>query len=124
MKIAIPVKTDKENPAVAPIFGKAKWFAFVENGKISIEKNEEGSGVGVIEWLLRQGVTSLIIKKMSNPPYQMVKKDGRITVFYAGDERIELDELIKKYEADALMIIDDSNANDIIKDHQRDHKNK
>jgi len=124
MKIAIPVKTDKENPAVAPIFGKAKWFAFTENGKISIEKNEERSGVGVIEWLLRQGVTSLIIKKMSNPPYQMVKKDGRITVFYAGDERIELDELIKKYEADALTIIDDSNAGDIIKDHQRDHKNK
>lgn len=124
MKIAIPVKTDKGNPAVAPIFGKAKWFAFVENGKISIEKNEEGSGVGVIEWLLRQGVTSLIIKKMSNTPYQMVKKDGRITVFYAGDERIELDELIKKYEADVLTIIDDSNASDIIKDHQREHKNK
>ncbi len=124
MKIAIPVKTDKENAAVAPLFGKAKWFAFVEDGKISIEKNEAQDGANVVEWLLRCGVNSLIIQKMSNPPYQMVKKDGRITIFYTGDERIELQELIKKYETDALTIVDNSNADDIIKQHQRQHQNR
>jgi len=30
MKLAIPVKTNKENPAISPLFGKAKWFAFVD----------------------------------------------------------------------------------------------
>ncbi len=124
MKIAIPIKTNKENSAVAPLFGKAKWFAFVQDGKISIEKNESQGGANVVEWLLRCGVSSLIIQKMSNPPYQMVKKDGRITVFYAGDERIELDALIKKYEDEVLTIVDDSNESDIIKDHQRQHQNR
>ncbi len=32
MKIAIPVKMNKENTALAPLFGKAKWFAIVEDG--------------------------------------------------------------------------------------------
>ncbi len=124
MKIAIPVKTNKENPAVAPLFGKAKWFAFIEDGKVSIEKNEAQGGADVVTWLLRWGVSSLIIQNMSNPPYQMIKNGGQITVFYAGKERIEIDELIKKYDADELVIVDDSNADEIIKSHRRQHKNR
>jgi len=124
MKIAIPIKANKENSAVAPLFGKAKWFAFVEDGKISIEKNEAQGGANVVAWLLQSGVSELIIQNMSNPPYQMIKDNGQITVFYAGDQRIELDELLKKYEAEELVIIDDSNADDIIKDHEKQHKNR
>jgi predicted Fe-Mo cluster-binding NifX family protein len=124
MKIAIPIKTNKENSTVAPLFGKAKWFAFVEDGKINIEKNESQGGANVVEWLLRYGVSSLIIQKMSNPPYQIITKDERITIFYAGDERIELNELIKKYESDELTIVDDTNASDIIKEHHRQHQNR
>ena len=40
MKLAIPVKTNKENPAISPLFGKAKWFAFVNiDGKIEIKNH-------------------------------------------------------------------------------------
>jgi predicted Fe-Mo cluster-binding NifX family protein len=124
MKIAIPVKTNKENPAVAPLFGKAKWFAFVENGEIRIEKNPADNGSGVVEWLIKSGVKELIIQNMSNPPYQMLKRDEEITIFHAGDKRIELDELLKKYDFDKLTIIDDTNADNIIKNHQREHKNR
>ena len=48
MKTAIPVKANKENPAVAPLFGKAKWFAVVKNGKATIEKNPAQGGRAVI----------------------------------------------------------------------------
>ncbi len=124
MKIAIPVKTNRENPVVAPLFGKAKWFAFVENGKVSIEKNEAQGGSNVVAWLLQHGVNSLIIQNISAPPYQMITEDGRITIFYAGEERIKLDDLIKKYEEETLTIVDDTNASNIVKNHQREHHNR
>lgn len=121
--IAIPLKTNKENSAVAPLFGKAKWFAFVEGGKIGIEKNELQGGASVVAWLLQKGVNTLIIQKMSNPPYQMIKEDGQIGIFYAGDKRIELNEVLKKHEENELEELNDTNANGIIKDHERQHRN-
>jgi hypothetical protein len=44
MRIAIPVKMNKENPPLAPLFGKAKWFAIIENGEISIIPNNQSGG--------------------------------------------------------------------------------
>ena len=122
--IAIPLKTNKENSAVAPLFGKAKWFAFVEDGNITIEKNEAQGGSGVVEWLLGKGVKTLIMQKMSQPPYQMIKEEGRISILYVGSDRIELPEALKRYEVDELVILDDTNAPDIIKSHDRQHQQR
>ena len=119
---AIPLKTNKENSAVAPLFGKAKWFAFVENGNISIEKNEAQGGSGVVKWLLGRGVKTLIMQKMSQPPYEMIKEEGSITIYYVGSDRIELPEVLKRYEANGLVILDDNNAPDIVKSHERQHQ--
>jgi len=49
MKLAIPIKMNKENSAIAPLFGKAKWFAIVENDNISIIPNNQSGGIAVIE---------------------------------------------------------------------------
>ena len=39
--IAIPIKTNKENAVVSTLFGKSKWFAYIdENGNITIEDNK------------------------------------------------------------------------------------
>ena len=122
--IAIPLKQNKENSALAPLFGKAKWFAFVKNGNVTIEKNEAQGGSGVVNWLLGKGVKSLIMQKMSQPPYEMIKEEGSISILYAGSDRIELAEALKKYEADELVILDDSNAPDIIKSHDRQHQQR
>ena len=122
--IAIPLKINRENSAVAPLFGKAKWFAFVENGNITIEKNEAQGGSGVVNWLLKKGVKTLIMQKMSQPPYQMIKDQGSITIYYVGSNRIELPEALKRYEADELVILDDTNASDIIKSHERQYQQR
>ena len=122
--IAIPLKTNKENSAVAPLFGKAKWFAFVEDGNITIEKNEAQGGSGVVEWLLGKGVKTLIMQKMSQPPYQMIKEEGMISILYVGSDRIELPEALKRYEANGLIILDDNNAPDIVKSHDRQHQQR
>ena len=122
--IAIPLKLNKENSALAPLFGKAKWFAFVEDGNISIEKNELKSGANVVNWLLGKGVKTLIMQKMSQPPYEMIKEEGSISILYAGSDRIELSEALKRYEAGELVILDDTNAPDIIKSHDRQHQQR
>jgi len=113
--IAVPIKLNREDSAVAPLFGKAKWFAFVEDGEISIEKNEAGGGADVVRWLLEKGVKTLVMQKMSQPPYQMIRNEGSITVFHVGSDRILLSEALKRYEDESLVIVDDTNAGEIIK---------
>ncbi len=122
--IAIPLKVNKENSALAPLFGKAKWFAFVEDGNISIEKNELKSGANVVNWLLGKGVKTLIMQKMSQPPYEMIKEEGSISILYVGSDRIELAEALKRYKANELVILDDTNAPDIVKSHDRQHQQR
>jgi len=39
MLIAIPIKMNKKDAAVAPLFGKAKWFALIKDAEITIEPN-------------------------------------------------------------------------------------
>ncbi|OQX56934.1 MAG: hypothetical protein B5M52_08340 [Helicobacteraceae bacterium 4484_230] len=62
MKIAIPVKMNRENPPLAPLFGKAKWFAIVEDGSIEIVQNMQKGGRAVIEWLSSMNVNIIIFR--------------------------------------------------------------
>ena len=117
MKIAIPVKTNKENPAISPLFGKAKWFAFIENGEISIEKNEGQGGIGVVDWLIRSNIDTLIIQHMGTTPYNLITKETNMSIYFSGDERITLSDAITKFETNDFVLVDDSNANEIIKNH-------
>ena len=122
MVVAVPVKTDKENSAVAPLFGKAKWFAFIKDGEVSIERNSAEGGREVVAWLLEKGVTDLIIQHMSHPPYELLKESGSVSLFHSGEERIELETLLQKFQAGELRVIDESNEKEIIKQHNRQHQ--
>ncbi len=114
--IAVPIKLNKEDSAVAPLFGKAKWFAFAnEEGEITIEKNEDKKGSAVVTWLLEKGVNALLMQRMSESPYKMIQEEGSISIFYVGNERIELKDALQKYVDESLIIVDDSNAHEIIK---------
>ena len=121
MKIAIPVKTDRENPAVAPLFGKAKWFAFVEDGKISIEKSHADGGRAVIKWLTQAGVDTIIMQEMGTSPYEVIKAHGGIRLFHSGFERITLDEVLTKFDKRELPELDDDSMAEIIKHHEGSH---
>ncbi len=122
MKLVIPVKTNKENPAVSPLFGKAKWFAFVDkDGNIEIKKNEENGGGDVIRWFVSENVEAIVFDQMGSTPYNMIKEVGNITLFHSGYERILLNDVIQKFKNDNLTIIDDTNIEDIIKNHEATH---
>jgi predicted Fe-Mo cluster-binding NifX family protein len=121
MKIAIPVKTDKENPAIAPLFGKAKWFAFIEDNNVNIMKSPIQEGRAAIEWLIREGVDTIIMQEMGSGPYSMIRAHGGIKLYHSGYERITLDLVLKKFADNALIKLDETNIDEIIAHHEGKH---
>jgi predicted Fe-Mo cluster-binding NifX family protein len=121
MKIAVPVKMNRVNPAVAPLFGKAKWFAFIEDGKVDILANPAHGGRAVVEWLSNEGVDTIIFQEMGTLPYEMIKAKGNISLYHAGYDRVTLDEVLKKHDENNLPKIDDSNIAEIIDRHEGKH---
>jgi len=112
--IAVPVKTNKENPAVTTLFGKAKWFAIVDNGNITIEKNELQGARAVVESLISRGITKVVFNHMGGNPFVLLQ-NANIECYYSGDERILLSDAIKKLNNAQLIKVDTTNMSEYIK---------
>lgn len=118
--VVFPVKTDKENAAVSPLFGKAKYFAFFDGVSLNVEKNPFDHGSEIIGWFKEKGVKEVIIKEMGINPYRKIQSSN-IKIYYAGDDRITSDELVENYKNGKLEVLDDSRMQDIIKQHENSH---
>ena len=121
MKIAIPVKMNKENPALAPLFGKAKWFAIVEEGNVTIDQNPANGGRAVVEWLAQSGVDTIIMQEMGMNPYKTVLSYGTIKLFHAGFERVLLDDVLLNFNAGTLPELDEEGMAKVIAHHEIRH---
>lgn len=121
MKIAIPVKMNNQNSAIAPLFGKAKWFALIENGQITIEANKEEGGSAVIEWLHQINVDTIIMQEMGDGPYQMIQQIGTMKIYHSGFERITLNEVMEKFKENTLELMDSNKMAKIIEHHEKKH---
>lgn len=121
MKIAIPVKMNRENPPVSPLFGNAKWFALIEDGHVDITKNPAHGGRAVIKWLANEGVDTIIFQEMGQSPYEMINEIGTIDLFHAGNDRIVLDDVLRQFKEETLLLVDNSNINTIIEHHESKH---
>ncbi|SFV61935.1 hypothetical protein MNB_SV-9-1205 [hydrothermal vent metagenome] len=117
MKLAIPIKMNKEDSAIAPLFGKAKWFAIVKDDKIDIIPS---GGQAVIEWLSEMKIDALLIQEMGVSPYAKAK-ELELMIYHTGFERILLSEVLKKFKNNDLEILDDTNMDEIIKHHEKRH---
>lgn len=121
MKIAIPVKINRENPPVAPLFGKAKWFAFVKDGKIEIKPNPAEGGRAVMEWLMGEGVDTIIMQEMGRSPYNMIQARSGLRLFHSGYERILINDLLERFDNHTLTQLDDTSIHQILKHHEKRH---
>lgn len=119
--IVFPLKTNKKDSAISPLFGKAKYFAFYDGKSLQIEKNELNSGSKLIDWFISKNVDKIVIKEMGSSPYEKIKKTN-IEIFYAGDERITSEELINKINAQSLQKLKEEQIKEIIKKHKNSHK--
>jgi len=120
--IAIPVKTNKENTAVSTLFGKAKYFAFIENNKIEILKNEQMGGRAVVNWLKSKNVEVLITSHLGEKSFETLLNKG-LKVYFAGDERIELKDVMIKYADGELQILNNQNFHILLKENNHYSKN-
>ena len=121
MKIAIPVKMNKLDSAVAPLFGKAKWFAIVEEGKIAIVQNPAQGGRAVIEWLNSLHIDTIIMQEMGAGPYEVIQQLGTMKLYHAGFERITLDRLLQDFQENKLALLDEVKMSEIIAKHENAH---
>ncbi|GGD49754.1 hypothetical protein GCM10012288_24760 [Malaciobacter pacificus] len=118
--ITFPVKTNKENAAVSPLFGKAKYFAFYDGENLTIEENTFKHGAPLIDWFLNKGVNDIVIKEMGINPYKKIKATS-MNIYHAGDDRVTTNELIEKYKNNELVVLDEEKMKLIIKKHESSH---
>ncbi|WP_457608164.1 NifB/NifX family molybdenum-iron cluster-binding protein [Nitratifractor sp.] len=98
MLTAIPLKMNKPESAVSPLFGHAKWFAFVDDeGKVTIEANPYDGGMPVIEWLLSKGVGRIVTQHIGAGPFRFLLQQG-VEAWYPGEGRILLSEALERIE--------------------------
>ena len=121
MKIAIPLKMNKKESAIAPLFGKAKWFAIIENGQIEIKENNCSGGQAVIEWLEEMKVDTIILQEMGRTPYNKIKAYGTIKVYHSGYERVLLLDTIEKFNKNELEELNDVTIEAVIAHHEKRH---
>ena len=130
--IAIPVKSNKEDSAVTTLFGKAKWFALVNDaGQINIIKNETESGRHVVEQLVQMGVNHLIFSHMGGNPFMLLQRSG-VKCYHSGVERITIADVVAKFKNNELVKVDGTNMAEYVEqgrmhnkgsnhDHNHDH---
>ena len=91
---AIPLKMNKIESAISPMFGHAKHFAFVsDDGDISIEKNPHDGGMSVVNWLLQSGVTTIVTSHIGAGPFRFFLEQG-IEAYHPGEGRVVLIEAL------------------------------
>jgi len=96
--IAMPVKTNKEDSAVSPVFGKVKFFALVDdNNNIKFIENVEKSGSSAINLLISHGVKTLLMSHIGMRPFQMAISSG-IDIYFVGKERVTISEAVEKFK--------------------------
>ena len=115
--ITFPVKTNKENAAVSPLFGKAKYFAFYDGTNLTIEENTRQGGTAIVDWLMQKAVTDVIIKEMGTNPFQKIQETN-MNIFYAGDDRVTTEEVIELHKKKMLKKLDSLSMQEIIKKHK------
>ena len=120
--IAVPIKMNKEESAVSPLFGKAKWFAVLDNdGNLQeIVENVTQSGVDIMNTLISKNITTMLVSHIGKRPLIMAQH-GRMEVFYVGKDRIMLKESFEKFKNNELPNAKDIPEEDLFAHHGHSH---
>ena len=121
MNIAIPIKMNKENAPIAPLFGKAKWFAIVKDGQVSIVENLAKGGQAVVVWLSEMKIDTILLQEMGKSPYEKIQSYGNITLYHTGFKRTLLNEVLDKFKVNDLTLLDDIEMEKVIAHHEVRH---
>lgn len=119
--IALPVKSNTPQSAIAPLFGKAKWFALVDaKGSVTFWRNEEQSGRHVVDAFKSMGVKRVVFQDMGANPFMKLFQAG-IACFHAGKGRVTLETALSDLERNALVAITADNMGAYVEQGHRHH---
>ena len=119
--IAMPIKTENQNGILAPLFGKAKWFALIDDaGTVTIHANSKEGGMRVARWFEQMGVTTLITNHLGEKPFHALRQAG-VKIYFAGEERISIEEAIKHLKANTLLEVTLSNYMNLLGEEATGH---
>ena len=96
MLVAMPVKMNREDPPLTTVFGKAKWFAFADDGgTVEIRENPyAGAGAKTVAWLIAEGADRIVTQHIGGHPFMMLQEAG-VAVCYPGEGRITVSEAMR-----------------------------
>lgn len=120
--IAIPVKTNSTETAIAPLFGKAKWFALVgDDDSITFWRNEIQSGREVVDHFRAIGVDKVIFHDMGANPCLLLQR-AKITCYHSGTGRVLLKDAVKYLKEGVLIEVTPMNMAEYVERGQK-HSN-
>lgn len=115
--IAIPVETDKtEGSEIAPLYGNAEYFAFVDEatGKVEIFKNTEaGNGIKTARFLVEKGATKTAYIHMGDGPFGELEKNG-VAVYCAGKEPMPIQAVVDGIASGSFAQVTKANAKELL----------
>ncbi len=120
MKIAMPVKTAKQDAAISPLFGHAKYFAFVQDGEVEIKQNPHDGGTAVVEWLLEEGVDMVITQHIGLRPFVLLARND-VRCYYPGEGRVTIEEALQRCKKGQCEEIKENNIEKFARHSHKHH---
>ena len=111
--LAIPIKNLGESPVMSEYFGKSKWFAIIDEGVISFEKNVHKNGCKIVDWLYDLGVTETFVNLIGISPFEKLKKMD-IECFYSPEHLQSLTEILEKFESRNITKVNNENFAEVV----------
>lgn len=122
MLLSMPIKSASTDAALAPLFGNAKYFAFVdEEGVITTQPMEQNGGKDVARTLLTHNVDVLIVSHLGLNPFVLLKTYG-IKVYFGGEKRMTISQAVAAFHEDKLIQVTAENYEALLgSDHHASH---
>ncbi len=121
MKIALPVKKQKDKYVLSPAFGKAKFFIIVDtdSNNEKVIENIHLNGKGIAEQLATEHVEAVITNHIGEGAFRHLKKFN-IEVYFSQEKNIPVEEVLKLFEDNKLPKITSENFN-MVPQHEHHH---
>jgi predicted Fe-Mo cluster-binding NifX family protein len=111
--LAIPMNKLGETPLMSEYFGKSKWFAIIDDGVISFEKNVHVNGCKIVDWLYDLGVTQTFVNFIGISPFEKLKKMD-IECLYSPEHLKSLTEILDIIESNKATKVDNENFSQVV----------
>lgn len=120
--IAIPARIRNDEVLLTTIFGRSEQIALIDDqGNIEVKENKFQGGVDLANWLIEQGVKSLVFRNMGANPYLTLRQGG-VKVYVTPKNRAPIKEIVEDLQGGRLIEVTPENMADYLKPGQHRHE--